>query len=176
MRQIHNRGNYDLTEAEYLQIVEAKTAQLCACCCELGAHYAGADLLQQRRCQEYGRNLGIAFQIVDDILDLVGDPDCTGKSLGTDLEKEKMTLPFIRLLDTSDETRRTATIQRMSRPSSNARSELRDLLQDSDALEYAGNVASRYAQMAQDQLDGLPNGPARQALLQLTSFVLARHH
>ncbi|NIP84193.1 MAG: polyprenyl synthetase family protein, partial [Planctomycetales bacterium] len=64
MRQIHCRGDYELSEAEYLEIVEAKTAELCACCGELGAHYAGAPAAQQRACQAYGRYLGIAFQIV----------------------------------------------------------------------------------------------------------------
>ncbi len=106
LRQIHTRGNFALGEAEYLDIIEAKTAELCACCCRLGAHYAGADRELEEALDRFGRNLGIAFQIVDDLLDLVGDEDQAGKSLGTDLEKQKPTLPVIRLLAQSDETQR----------------------------------------------------------------------
>jgi len=176
MRQIYSRGNYDLTEAEYLQIIEAKTAQLCACCCELGAHYAGADVRRQRLCFDYGRNLGIAFQIFDDVLDLVGDQDRTGKSLGTDLDQEKLTLPFIRLLATSNATRRAEIIARMHRPAPESRRELTDLLQSSGSLKYARHTAGRYAETAQELLGGLPASPAQQALRHLASFVVARHH
>ena len=106
LRQIHSRGNFALTEAEYLAIIEAKTAELCACCCRLGAHYAGATPHVEDALDRFGRNLGIAFQIADDLLDLVGDEDSMGKSLGTDLEKQKPTLPLIRLL--ADSTHRRA--------------------------------------------------------------------
>src|SRR5262249_15708837 len=98
LRQIHSRGNFALSESDYLEIIEAKTAELCACCCRLGAHYAGATAAIEASRARYGRYLGIAFQIADDLLDLVGDEISMGKSLGTDLEKQKPTLPVIRLL------------------------------------------------------------------------------
>ena len=102
MQQVHNRGNFDLDEDAYFAIIRGKTAELTAVSCRLGAHYAGAPEATVRAMDDYGRDLGVAFQIADDVLDLLGEERATGKSLGTDLEKQKLTLPLIRLLDTAD--------------------------------------------------------------------------
>jgi octaprenyl-diphosphate synthase len=91
--QIDNRNNLDLTEETYLQIITLKTAVLCATCCVLGATFAGGTKEQIDALETYGRTLGIAFQIQDDILDIVGDAGTVGKTLGIDVEKAKMTLP-----------------------------------------------------------------------------------
>ena len=100
LRQIESRGNYDLSEADYFEIIAGKTAALTACCCRLGAHYAGAEPAVCEALARYGHDLGVAFQIADDVLDLVGEEAAVGKSLGTDLLKQKATLPLIRLLGT----------------------------------------------------------------------------
>jgi len=102
LRQTLASGDVQLAEDDYLAIVDAKTAELCACCCELGAHYAGGDPDTVARLTTFGRYLGIAFQIADDLLDLEGNESATGKSLGTDLAKCKMTLPLIHARDTLD--------------------------------------------------------------------------
>ena len=101
MQQVHNRGNFDLDEEDYFAIIRGKTAELTAVSCRLGAHYAGAPESTVRAMDDYGRDLGVAFQIADDVLDLWGEERAIGKSLGTDLEKQKLTLPLIRLLATS---------------------------------------------------------------------------
>src|SRR5947209_717001 len=101
MQQVHSRGNFDLDEPAYLAIVRGKTAELTAVSCRLGAHYAGAPEATVEALEDYGRDLGVAFQIADDVLDIWGDERTTGKSLGTDLEKQKLTLPLIRLLAVS---------------------------------------------------------------------------
>src|SRR5262249_13787387 len=98
LQQTVQRGNWALTERDYLEIVEGKTAELTACCARLGAHYTGAEWDTVHRMTRYGRWLGIAFQIADDLLDLVGEERITGKSLGTDLDQSKPTLPLIYLL------------------------------------------------------------------------------
>ena len=98
MQQVHHRGNLDLDENDYFAIIEGKTAELTAVSCRLGASYAGAAEPTVAALDRYGRNLGIAFQIADDVLDIWGEERVTGKSLGTDLEKQKLTLPVIRLL------------------------------------------------------------------------------
>ena len=102
LRQTITSGDVNLSEDDYLAIVEAKTAELCACSCELGAHYAGGDEETVARMAAFGRNLGIAFQIADDLLDLEGNESATGKSLGTDLAKRKMTLPLIHARESLD--------------------------------------------------------------------------
>ncbi len=97
--QVLQRGNLDLTEAEYFDIIDGKTAELTACCCHLGALYSGASPEVVQALARYGRCVGLAFQIADDLLDLVGEEKTTGKSLGTDVEQQKLTLPLIYLLD-----------------------------------------------------------------------------
>jgi octaprenyl-diphosphate synthase len=99
--QNRHRRDVALSEDLYYQIIESKTAELYAAGCELAAHLAGAPDLVLRNLSTYGRELGIAFQIVDDCLDLVGDEKIAGKSLGTDLEYGKMTLPLILFRNTS---------------------------------------------------------------------------
>src|SRR5262249_25009280 len=98
MQQVRHRGNLDLEEADYFAIIEGKTAELTAVSCRLGAAYASAPETTVAGLERYGRNLGIAFQIADDVLDIGGEERVTGKSLGPDLEKQKLTLPVIRLL------------------------------------------------------------------------------
>src|SRR5262249_19335710 len=98
MRQIHHRGNLDLDEDDYLAIIEGKTAELTAVSCRLGGSFADAPEPTVAALDRYGRNLGIAFQIADDVLDIWGEERVTGKSLGTDLDKLKLTLPVIYLL------------------------------------------------------------------------------
>src|SRR5581483_403973 len=98
LRQVTSQGDLALAERDYLSIIEAKTAELCACCCTLGAHYSRAETGVVKAMGRYGRYLGIAFQIIDDVMDLIGDEGLAGKSLGSDLEQQKLTLPLIRLL------------------------------------------------------------------------------
>src|SRR6478736_2025604 len=96
--QIDNRNNLDLDEETYLEIISRKTASLCAMSSLLGAEFAGASKAVVGQMELYGLSLGIAFQIQDDILDIVGDTGTVGKTLGIDLEKQKMTLPVIHFL------------------------------------------------------------------------------
>ncbi|HEX7449563.1 MAG TPA: polyprenyl synthetase family protein [Pirellulales bacterium] len=174
LRQVANRGNLALTEAEYLSMIEAKTAELCACCCRLGAHYAQAQPAIVDALERYGRYLGIAFQIVDDLLDLVGDEHVAGKSLGTDLEQQKLTLPLIRLLGQLNEADRRRVRSILMRPSEHAFDSLRPWLEASDAFTYARDAAHDYAKRAAAQLRVLPASPERSLLRRLARFVVER--
>src|SRR5437667_958863 len=95
LQQCSECGNLDLSEDDYLDMIDGKTAELTACCCRLGAAYSGKEPDIVERLAGYGRRLGIAFQIADDLLDLVGEEQATGKSLGTDVDQRKLTLPLI---------------------------------------------------------------------------------
>ena len=110
---------------------------------------------------DYGRDLGVAFQIADDVLDLWGEERATGKSLGTDLEKQKLTLPLIRLLETSDPRGRRVDPPAPRRGQARGPAGLRDLLDRSEALAYAWEQAERFADRAAAALDLLPESPAR---------------
>jgi octaprenyl-diphosphate synthase len=174
LRQIRNRGNFELDEAQYLEIIEAKTAELCACCCRLGAHYAGATAQGEESLARFGRKLGVAFQIADDTLDLVGDERSMGKSLGTDLAKQKPTLPLIRLLAESQPAARREIIDLLDANNRAARTQIAALLERSHALRYAHDKARAYAQAARAELGSLPASPARDVLSALTEMVVSR--
>jgi octaprenyl-diphosphate synthase len=174
LRQINSRGNFALSEDEYLSIIDAKTAELCACCCQLGAHYAGGSEALQQSLERYGRNLGIAFQIADDLLDLVGDEVSMGKSLGTDLEKQKLTLPLIRLLAQSSPAEREEIRELLSSRSREDRSQIAVWLERGDAMQYARDKARHYADLARAEALALPASEARDVLVALSELVISR--
>ena len=174
LSQIHERGNFDLTEERYLQIIDGKTAELCALCGFLGAHYAAAGELVAQSLQQFGRSLGMAFQIADDILDIVGSESETGKTLGSDLQKQKLTLPLIRLLSQADEPDATAIRDLLARPHIGTWAELRPWLDRSDAVEYAGDRARHFAAQACRALEPLNESPARQILATIAEFAVDR--
>ena len=174
LRQVASRGNYDLDEEEYLDIIAHKTAALTACCCRLGCHYAGAEPQLCESLTRFGRHLGTAFQIADDLLDVLGDEATTGKSLGTDLAKQKATLPLIRLLNQADSQDRAKLVGLLSRSGNHHRETLQPWFERSDAITYARNKALWYAQRASQELDGIAQTPLRGVLQGLTEFVVRR--
>ena len=174
LRQTAASGEFWLSRGDYIDIVQAKTAELCACCCELGVHYAGGSPADAQRLASYGRDLGIAFQIADDLLDLEGDEAVTGKSLGTDLAHRKMTLPLIYLRDAASKAD-AARLQELFDESDPAHIGLLvDWLEDSGALRDARRTAEDYARRAAAELAPLPDSPAKATLLEVARFVVAR--
>ena len=174
MQQVANRGNLHLGERDYFEIVRGKTAELTAVSCRLGAHYAGASPEVVAAMDRYGRDLGVAFQIADDVLDLYGEERTTGKTLGTDLQKQKLTLPIIRLLNTLPDDEADRLRDDLTHPDGNVRRALRPRLEESGALDYAWDAAERFADSARDALIPLADSRARDVLRQLTAFVVRR--
>ncbi len=168
-----HRGNFDLSEHEYFEIVRRKTGALTAVACELGAHYAGADETTVRAFHAYGLSAGVAFQIVDDVLDLVGDESEMGKTLRLDLALGKLTLPLIHCLAHADlETgllvRETCAQTDPDLP------RLQSALEQSGSIEYALAVADRHVAAAVAPLSNVPPGAARNSLLSLATFITQR--
>lgn len=174
LRQVHNRGNYHLSEEDYLDIISEKTGALLACCCRLGAHYAGADDACCADLVGYGQQLGIAFQIADDLLDLTGEEQTAGKSLGTDLLKQKATLPIIRVLATVPEMERTSLMADLAAGQPAWSEELHDLFARHAALDYTRDKARQFTRKASDHLATLPPSPAKASLEGLCEFVISR--
>lgn len=174
LTQISERGNFDLTEDRYLEIINGKTAELCAVSCQLGALHADATEEQVIALAEYGRALGMAFQIADDVLDLMGTEDKTGKSLGTDLQKQKLTLPLIRLLHTITDDDADRVRQLLSHPDEDTARTLLPMLLSSDALDYTHMRAQDFAAAARGHLSELPETPAKAILIAATNFVAQR--
>ena len=174
MQQVHHRGNLQLDEADYFAIIEGKTAELTAVSCRLGASYAGASEATVSSLERYGRNLGIAFQIADDVLDIWGEERVTGKSLGTDLEKQKLTLPVIYLLRLV-EPQDAATIRRLlSDAKPDLRRQLRPYLENTGALDHAWQLAKQHVKQALDALDCLSDSDAKSVLRTLAQYVVRR--
>jgi octaprenyl-diphosphate synthase len=173
--QVHNRGNVDLPEADYLEIIEKKTAVLYAASCEVGARYAGGDGPRVQALHDFGMGIGMAFQIVDDVLDLTGEEAVVGKSLGTDLERCKMTLPLIHFLREgprpSVERVRDALVGRRGRAEAHA---IRDAVTAAGSVEFARARAERCVGDAVRCLDVLPESQAKSTLRRLAGYVLDR--
>lgn len=174
LRQIGGRADFTLSESEYLSVIDAKTAELCACCCLLGAHYAGADDDLCQKMASYGRDLGIGFQIADDLLDITGDEQTTGKSLGTDLAQQKPTLPLIHALEAAEPADRQRLLAQLEDPASLSRQFLLDSLDRYKAIDYASAKARFYADRACGVAALLPHSDAQQVLTALPQFAIAR--
>ncbi len=173
LRQITTKGRFDLSEDEYLSIIEAKTAVLCQCACQLGAIYAEAPEQAGQQAAEYGRCLGIAFQIVDDLLDIEGDADRTGKTLGTDLAQRKPTLPLIHALKMAP-TETKAKMLAVLGAESPCAVQIQAWLEEFDSAAYARETAIRYVETALSAISQWPDNDATAALRQLAEFVLKR--
>jgi octaprenyl-diphosphate synthase len=172
--QIHNRNNLDLDEETYLQIVTQKTAVLCAACCELGAAYADVPPAAVERMRQYGTALGTAFQIQDDILDIVGDQNTVGKTLGIDVQKGKLTLPMIHFMKVAPREHRTLLRSLLQSRESDKVERIRNLILPSDSVRYATDCARELIRQARECLSELPASPARFVLDQMAEFVISR--
>jgi octaprenyl-diphosphate synthase len=170
------QGNLDLTEEEYLDLIDGKTAELIACCCQLGATYSGASPEVIASLSRFGRWLGMAFQIIDDVLDLVGEEKTTGKSLGTDLEQGKMTLPLIHLLASTGPADALRIRSLLTDGTSNRREALRPYLEEASSLLYARRRAEDFASRARGELACLPPSACRGILEILCERVVQRSH
>lgn len=176
--QLANRNNWSLDEQTYYEIIRRKTASLCGTCCRLSAMLGGAEQLVCDRLYAYGECVGTAFQIADDLLDLMGTEDTVGKTLGRDLEKGKLTLPLIRFLEVSDSAERDRLKQYLAAcgsPLTDAQvARVRDWITATDAVAYSRRKATRLIEQAKASLTCLPDSPARRLLAHMADKVLDR--
>jgi octaprenyl-diphosphate synthase len=176
LQQICRRGQLELSEDEYLDIIDAKTAELTACSCKLGAIYAGMSEEVVDHLTKFGRDLGIAFQIADDLLDLMGEETLAGKSLGSDLEQQKLTLPLIHLLRNGSAAQTARARSILTAAGNHKRESLLPLLHESGSLDYARRKAESYVSSALEQLECLPDSPARAILEAVADRAVHRDH
>lgn len=175
MWQIAESGNLDLSEERYLDIIEAKTAELCAISCYLGGHFAGAPKNVAEALDGFGRSLGIAFQIADDLLDVCGTEQATGKSLGTDVQQQKLTLPLIHLLSQSTPAEADEIREILANPNEQTPAALQPWLERAGAMHYARTRATEFTVAARQHLACLPDSTAKQLLEDMADFVMLRN-
>ncbi len=168
-------GNFDLTEKDYLQMVSEKTGELCSVACGIGATLSEADEETVASFESFGRDLGSAFQIIDDVLDLVGDAKTVGKTLGTDLQNRKTTLPVIHALRTLSGEKRTELLRLLQQDEVPV-SEVVQILSACDSIDYARKVAKQIAERAVAFTSELPSSESSEALASIGMTMLKRTH
>jgi octaprenyl-diphosphate synthase len=175
LHQIQKSRKLDMDEPTYLKIIADKTASLLSTCCEIGATSASADPEHHRLLRDYGEQVGLAFQIRDDILDYTGRKSITGKPTGLDLSEKKLTLPMIHALSQSprSEAKEVLAMIRAGGKKMNLRSVVR-FVTDHGGIEYASARAGQYADAAKRLLGAFPASPAKTSLEAFADFVVAR--
>ncbi len=175
--QLHHRGDWSIDIPTYMEIINRKTASLIGLCCELGAYECGAEQQLAEAMGQYGRKLGMAFQIQDDLLDLIGVEEEVGKSLGKDLEKTKLTLPIILYFQEATANERENMLHLLSdNISEDSRQLVRATLLNSAAVEHAQQEANDLVESARVELKKIHPSPARQLLEDLAVAVVARRY
>jgi len=176
LRQVIQRHNWQLSESEYIDVITEKSAVLFSSACFLGGSLAQADDDQARAMAEFGLNAGIAFQITDDLLDIVGDEKKTGKTLGTDVEKHKLTLAVIHLLKSANESEKVKIIDSYleSKDTHCDKKALVKMLDRYGSLEYARTRAKEYVAAAIGALAAFKPCDAKDALIETAEFVAGR--
>jgi octaprenyl-diphosphate synthase len=181
LRQISQRENWQLNETEYIGIITEKSAALFSSCCYLGGFLGGAGETEVRMLSDFGLNLGIAFQITDDLLDIIGDEVKTGKTLGSDVDKNKLTLAVIRLLANTKENQKGELIKKLvtargSSPRGEAAGKraFAEILKSNGSLEYAYGRAKEYVSKATGGLLELKDSAAKESLKSAANYVTER--
>jgi octaprenyl-diphosphate synthase len=165
-----------VSEAEYYDLIYRKTACLFSVSMRLGAVLAGATEAEENSLAAFGRAVGLAFQIVDDVLDLTASEDVLGKPVASDLREGKATLAVIHSIDHGTAADRKAIQQILDDRSFEnvSRQQIREILEKNGSVEYAMNVADRYAEQSRQALASLPDSEFKRALLWAPDFVVAR--
>jgi octaprenyl-diphosphate synthase len=173
--QLTTLGRTDISEQQYLDIIQRKTAFLFSACCEVGAVLGGASEQEQKALAGYGMNLGMAFQLTDDLLDFTSTDDALGKSAGVDLLGGKVTLPLIYLIASDASTREIVqTVMTDASYETVPRRKLLDAVERAGAIEQARARGDEYAAAARSALDDLPHSEFCESLKAIPTYVLDR--
>jgi octaprenyl-diphosphate synthase len=173
LRQTVQKHNWQLSETQYLEIITEKSASFFGGCCRLGAMLSQAPEEQTEALARFGLQAGIAFQIMDDLLDITGDEKRTGKTSQSDLVKNKPTLAVIHLLGTIDAPRQ-AQVCGLLDAAGRSRRDLLGLLEQHGSLQYARERAMSYVAQATRELESMPANPAKDALIETAHFMADR--
>jgi octaprenyl-diphosphate synthase len=165
--QLMNMHDPDLTVEDYLRVIRFKTAKLFEASARLGAVLGGAGSADEESCADFGRSLGTAFQLVDDLLDYEGQTSELGKNVGDDLREGKPTLPLLLALERADPGERDLIRQAIEHGEQQRLPEILAVVRRTGALEATRMAAQQEADQAQARLQSLPPSRAREALLEL---------
>lgn len=176
--QLIKKGDVNLSKAEYMDVIERKTGYLIEGACRTGAILAGAATEVEDRLADYGRHIGIAFQIADDLLDYTADTGALGKSIGADLREGKLTLPVIHTLSNAGEKDRAWITGLITRKdfSHDEFALLLALMKEAGAIAYCRDIAQNHVRRAKDLLNAFAPCPTAQTLGLIADYSLERQH
>jgi octaprenyl-diphosphate synthase len=174
--QLLNMHDPDVTQESYLRVIRSKTAKLFEAAAQLGALVAGADDARIESAGEYGRSLGTAFQLIDDVLDYAGDATEIGKNVGDDLREGKPTLPLIYVMENGTPQQRELIRSCIEQGDETHFDAVLAAVTSSGALDFTRREAEAAARRAADAIADLPENAYKAALLQLCSFAVDRNH
>jgi octaprenyl-diphosphate synthase len=175
MNQIQENHNYELDEKTYLQIIAEKTASFFAASCEAGAIATESDQRSREQLKNYGQNIGMAFQITDDLLDWIGETEKTGKGLGNDLKEGKITLPLIHTLKEAEESSRKRIFKLLENDFNQKDfNQILTLIKGNGGVEYSQKKAKSFGEKALSQLSDLKDSEYKESLENLVDFVIKR--
>lgn len=173
--QIQECFNYQIDEPSYLKIISEKTASLFSVSCEAGAIVANTKKNVQKNLRNFGENLGISFQIADDLLDLVGDKKKTGKEVGNDLKEGKVTLPLIYTLKHSDKATKKKMLDILENDfNSQDFARIQEIVKGNGGLQYAKSKAEEFGKRALSSLSALKETEYKDSLKRLVEFARER--
>lgn len=176
--QLELIGKADITETDYMELIDRKTASLFSACTRLGASVGGADDLMENHLGEFAWNLGIAFQLVDDILDFTSREKILGKPVGNDLREGKVTLPLIYALQqaTAEERKLIEAVLTDGNYEQVPLLKILQILQKYQGIERARDRAREFADKARVLIQQFPDSPFQRALFSVTEMVTDRDH
>jgi octaprenyl-diphosphate synthase len=174
--QLVRAGDASTTQAQYLDVITRKTAILFAAGCYGAATLCGHDDTTRQSMRAFGLNLGIAFQMIDDILDYEGDPATMGKNIGDDLTEGKPTLPLIYTLEHGTPEEQVLVSSAITEKTAENIQQVLAAVQRCGALDYTRERARHYHDLALRELDSLPAGAATDALRAVTALSIDRNH
>ncbi len=173
--QIEKSRKLNITETEYFEIISDKTAALISSASELGALSASKNVDDHEKLRKFGENLGIAFQIKDDLLDYYGHQSIVGKPVGNDFKDKKITLPLIYAFKQSTQKDISKIKRRLKKGVSRAEvKEIIAFVEERGGIEYANSKKEEYAQKAKDCLAGFPDGEVKTALESFVDYTVRR--
>jgi octaprenyl-diphosphate synthase len=173
--QISKTRKLDNDEETYFRIISDKTASLLSTCCSIGAMAATKNDEIIKALHEYGENIGLAFQIRDDLLDIVGSKSLIGKPLGSDIKEKKLTLPLIYALRTAPKADSKKIISELKRSEKKINvSMIVDFILNNHGVDYAEKKAIEIIKRAKNNLSILPDSEAKRSLLLLSDYIIER--
>ncbi len=172
--QLLNIGNADITEKAYFQVIQYKTAKLFEAAAQVGAILAGASKVEEKALKDFGLHLGMAFQIIDDVLDYSGQTEETGKNIGDDLAEGKPTLPLIYVIENGNEAESAIVKNALTEANRENFADILTIVQRSGALDYARKEAQKMSERAIEALCPLKQNTIVENMVELARFSVAR--